>query len=320
MRQFDPLDDDDIYQLETPSPSPRPAPPLPTRQQPEVNPYAAPAYVSEKPASRPPHAQMIPAQVTFEDVHSVAWSVYRKNMKRAILLVVGTVMLTLALPVIGALILSSLPYSSAMEYVCIAGINVSGVLIGLGCVFLMRGMTGLIRSGSTRVPLFPDWGILWRIAVFVLLMFIAGMFLFSVAMRCADVLYPEEEKMMPSLRMDGSEVKMRYRPYNHGIFCDRAAAMIVFLTPFLALPGLWLVVDRKMNPLQAMVFSLQMMLQNFLAVLTLLAWCAVLIAAGVMALGVGLCWTLPLVVTYFIVFCMMASGENVKLEMRNEEL
>lgn len=295
------------------------------------NPYAAPVYVAEETsfgysAGRPEVPVVTP--VRFAEVVRRAWAVYRTNKWNTFIGVIGAdaviVIVMFALQLVfgfGILAVFMLgggfdidhdpffPGSLLTVMMVILSIGMYAThLMVIWCITggMFRLLTGIARGEGRRdAYLFAFWDVMGRLAVFGLMLLV--------------VLVPL--LVLAAVIPDWVGLHATSGPNPGSLIGFVIALVTLTLGGLIATPGLWLIMDRRMGPAEALGFSLRMLGANVATVFALMLWSLLLAAAGLAVLGVGfIFWALPLMWLTFVVYCMMASGENVELGMRSRSV
>lgn len=287
------------------------------------NPYASPEHVPEEDFT--PQGGHLPVTLTRVDSREVArraWEVYArwKWWSFAIVfvgLVLAGVMLWLFADITMWQLRSGMwskPWT-ALTVLCavVVIVIIPANIVALTLTPMMRGLTGLAREEKEPdESLFSGAGFTRSGAAYAAIMLLGWGVLMGVVFFSADAIFgwevhyveAEMDYGAPPLTSLGRSVTYEFYVLSTGCFLT-----LVWLT--FTLPGFWLIVEKKMAPFRALATSVRMIGYNIPCVLRLWLRCGLLLLAGTAAFGVGLCWALPLVVMHFIVFCMMAAGEDV---------
>ncbi len=286
------------------------------------NPYASPEFVVEEDSPRGDVPVVM--RVRFGDVVRAAWKVYSVNKRPCFDTVFTGVILT-------AILLAAFwsgfarqmdrwreaetawPVVTAVIGVVVISIVTSSVM---GSVML-RALTRLMRGKNEQEPFVfasaqtPPSAVLY-----------AGLLVIGWAVLMAAVYYGTNaifgyvvREVIEVRIMENYVEELRFkkmaRPLGFYLFSGTAGVLVTLAWLTLTGPGVWLTVEKKIGPFRALAVSARMIGYNIKCVLLLWLWSAVALAAGVAALGIGICWALPFVCMMYVTFCMMAAGERV---------
>lgn len=295
MSRFDQFDDNDTYSFQSPPDPPR---------APEVNPYAAPAYVPhEAELNQSPGGPVVPVPtaVRFMDVVHATWSVYRVNKMNTCVAVIAMGVLAAIFNAVVNAIFGPVTVQVTPEMVRQEAHPVANILANLFQIWLsiglFRTLTAIARGeGRQDRLLFSGGNAFLKVLGFQILMGLIAMPLILLA----------AIPMIIGMLAVGSA--------GGGIMMVVSVVCIVVVAIFISAaiwPGTWLLTDKEIGVMDTIRTAFSIMFLNFGTVFLLTLWAFLLIVLGLLMLIIGVFWTGPLAWLTFVVFCMMSAGERV---------
>lgn len=295
------------------------------------NPYASPEPVPEDDfASQAGHLPVTLTRVDSRVVARRAWEVYTRRKWRSFAIVftgivLAGAMLWLFVDITGWQLRSMENRTGLSEgltalLVVAAFILIPANIVALTLIPMMRGLTGLVHGTEEPEDFpFPGTSVIRSGAAYVMIVLLGWGVMMAAVVGSAEMI-PKVPYYAPNQAAPGApppEPVAWGRSDVHEVYMLSTGYFLTLAWLTLTLPGFWLIAEKRMDQFRALAFSVRMIGYNIPCVLRLWLRCGLLLLAGAAALGVGLFWALPFVCVHGIMFCMLASGEKVELEIRN---